>query len=363
MSTIRFRIVPPVGRPGEPVFVTGGHPTLGDWDPARALELRWEPPFHAGEVEVPQGTVLEYKLTRGHWETEAVDAFGHVPPNERHEVWMDHTLHHTVADWKDRFSGRLTRESVRSIALAGSRDLLVWLPPGYASDPARRFPLIVLHDGANVFDPVTSVIPGVDLAADELVTALSRERATGDAIVAGVCHPDGFTEEDASLRDFDLSPELGGEAYARFITGELVPYMDTHYRTLARPEARILGGVSLGGLNTFFTFLRHPGVFRGYVGLSAAFEDVQGAPPAHSGQLLALADHKALPAGVRMYFDFGTHGLDECYDGYFRDLGCLLRERGWTDGEEFTIRHIEGGGHDEISWRSRLGDALRFVAR
>lgn len=359
---IRFRIVPPVDRPGDGVVVTGNLPALGGWEPARGLCLRWEPPFHVGEVEAETGMHLEFKITRGSWETEAVDAHGNVPANEVHDVWMDHTIQMTVADWKDRYAGRLTRDQIRSRVLAGTRDLRIWLPPSYAGDSFRRYPVWIFHDGDNVFDPRTSAVSGVDLAADEWAALLAREGVVPEAIVAGVCHPEGFTEENDSARDFDLSPELGGAAYAQFVATELVAHLDGHYRTLARPEARLLGGASLGALNTVYTAIRHPGVFTRFVCLSTSFHDVSGMPPAHCRHLHALANEPALPSGVRMYFDYGSVGLDECFEPYHRDLGALFREKGWVDGREFEIRRVFGGRHDELSWRERLGDAVKFLA-
>jgi enterochelin esterase-like enzyme len=363
MSKIRFQILPPIAHREEPVFVTGSLPALGDWEPDRGLRLEWKPPYHTGEIEVETGVHFEYKIVRGSWEAEAVDAYGDVPSNLAHEVWLDATLHHTVADWKDRYLGRLTRETVSSRVLAGTRELMIWLPHSYVTDAQRRFPLIVLHDGANVFDPQTSPLSGVDWAADEWVNLLSHEGVMPEAIVVGVCHPEGFSDGNETLRDYDLSPELGGAAYAEFLIEELVPHMDAHYRTLAEAAARMLGGASLGGLISFYVAIHHPGIFGGFVCLSTAFEDVSESLPGAAGQLRALADLPALPAGERIYFDYGTQGLDECYDPYHRELGGLLREKGWHEGREFQIVRVEGGGHSELSWRTGFGEALRFLAQ
>lgn len=363
MSKIRFQIVPPIDRPGEPVTVTGSLPALGEWQPEQGLRLEWRPPFHVGEFEAETGAHFEYKLVRGSWEAEAVDAYGDVPANFSHEVWLDATLHHTVADWKDRYLGRLTRETVYSQSLAGARELLIWLPHSYGSEPQRRFPLVVLHDGANVFDPLTSPISGVDWAADEWVSLLSREGVMPEAVVVGVCHPEGFSDENETLRDYDLSPQLGGAAYAQFVADDLVRHMDARYRTLASPAARVLGGAALGGLMSFYIAMHHPGVFEKIACLSTAFEDIAQNPPDAAAQLHELARMPALPTKTRMYFDHGTLGLDECYEPYHRELGALLREKGWRDGHEFLIRRVEGGGHTELSWRERFGDALRFLTQ
>ena len=74
MSQIRFQIVPPIDRPESPIFITGSHPSLGEWKQDRALKLNWAPPFHVGEIESDTGHHFDYKITRGSWETEAVDA-------------------------------------------------------------------------------------------------------------------------------------------------------------------------------------------------------------------------------------------------------------------------------------------------
>ena len=203
----------------------------------------------------------------------------------------------------------------------------------------------------------------MDWAADEWIKTLSRRGVLPETIVVAVCHPEGFSDDNVSLRDFDLSPELSGAAYARFIAEELVPHMDAHYRTISKPASRILGGASLGALNCFHLALRHPGIFGGFLCLSTSFEDVSQSVPDRSALLLALAENSSLDPAARIYFDYGDQGLDECYEGYHKILGSLLREKGWKDGAEFLIQRIAGGSHAEISWRARLGDALAFLSR
>ena len=253
-----------------------------------------------------------------------MDAYGDVPANFSCEAWLDSTQHHTVADWKDRYRVRLTREQIHSRVLAGNRELLVWLPQSYGSESQRHFPV---------------------------------------AIVVAVCHPEGYSEENASLRDYDLSPQLGGAAYAQFLTTELLAHMDARYRTLAEPTARVLGGSSLGALISFYVAIHHPGIFGNFACLSTAFGDVSQSSPRDADQLKALAAAPALPAGVRMYFDYGTTGRDADYEPYHQELDRLLRDKAWRDDNEFRIVRVEDGSHDELSWRQRFGDVLRFLAR
>ncbi|MEO8205853.1 MAG: alpha/beta hydrolase-fold protein [Chthoniobacterales bacterium] len=363
MSRIRFQIIPPIFRPEEKIFISGNVEALGAWDSAKALALEYQPAFHSAEIAAPEGTHLEYKITCGSWETEAVDAYGCVASNFRHEASGNETIRHVVADWKDRFKGQLTSARVHSQILNGDRELLVWLPPGYTTKQKTRFPVIYLNDGDTVFNPQTSVFSGIDWAADEWVIKLRSEGVLPEAIVVAICHPKGFSPEGETLRNGDLSPQRRGAAYAEFLATELVPYIDTHYRTLANAGARTLGGANLGALNSLFTALHYPEIFSRIVCLSTSFEDVTQSLPAHSLQLQAMESAASLPAGVRVYFDYGTVGLDECYEPYHGDLGGILSEKGWKDGREFVIRKIQDGSHDELSWRARFGEALRFLAK
>lgn len=361
MARVRFEILPPIEHPEQSVCVCGNLRALGGWDAEHALRLEWNRGIHVGEIEVDAGVTLEYKLLReGDWEAEAVDAWGNVPPNLRRDLWFDATIHHTIADWKDRYTGRLAHDRVHSHALAGWRELLVWLPPSYSSDHARRFPVLYFNDGANVFDPETSPMTKVDLAADEWVRMLAAESAIPEAIIVAICHPEGFGEGMRSDRDIDLSLELGGVAYAHFLAEELVPAIDARYRTIARTEARLIGGASLGALNALFAAIEHSDVFGRGIGLSTAFGDLDMAPIEESPLFDAIASHVALREGAKFYLDYGTEGLDRGYGPAHYSLAELLRTKGWEDGREFHIVRVIGGSHDERSWRRRLGDALRF---
>jgi hypothetical protein len=77
--------------------------------------------------------------------------------------------------------------------------------------------------------------------------------------------------------------------------------------------------------------------------------------------LRELEGRHSLPEGIRIHFDHGTVGLDECYEPYHRDLGAILRAKGWKDDREFRVTRAQGDSHDPASWRKRLGPALRWL--
>ena len=132
---------------------------------------------------------------------------------------------------------------------------------------------------------------------------------------------------------------------------------------LENPSARWIVGTAHSGVTAIWALLNHPDLFGAAIGLSSSFEGIEGAPPLHSTILRNLEVRPALPEGVRLYADHGTIGLDECYEPYHRDLGAILRQKGWVDGKEFVTPRISRGSHDPASWQNRLGPALRWLAK
>jgi pimeloyl-ACP methyl ester carboxylesterase len=238
------------------------------------------------------------------------------------------------------------KATIWSDGLEREMGIRVWVPPGYAGGGERRFPVVVCLD-AEVF------VPCGGGGAPEWVGILGGEGVMPRAVVVGVERVGGGESE------FSLEG-IGGD-YARFVAEELVGWIDREYRTLAAPEARILAGAGLGALCALHIALTYPGSFRKTACLSTSFEDVSGSLPGDCGMLREIEDGGRLPEGGRIYFDYGTVALDECYEPYHAELGSLLRERGWRDGREFVIERVAGGSQTTGSWRERLGPALRWL--
>ncbi len=70
--------------------------------------------------------------------------------------------------------------------LAQDRDIVIYLPPGYDTNPSRRYPVLYMQDGQNLFDAATSFFPGAERHFDERAQALIAERAIRPLIIVGV---------------------------------------------------------------------------------------------------------------------------------------------------------------------------------
>ena len=77
----------------------------------------------------------------------------------------------------------ITVKDFHSSALAGKRTLVLYLPPGYRRDTRRRYPVLYLHDGQNVFDGRTSYVPGQYWRMKEAADSLLEQRRIEPPII------------------------------------------------------------------------------------------------------------------------------------------------------------------------------------
>jgi len=267
--TVAFVVESPSVPAGAKVCIVGNHPNLGSWNPASvALDPLTNGTWRRALTFEP-GARLEFKVSLGSWDTEALNDDGSTPPNRLLEVAEDATVTVRVARWKK--PGARPRSKVtgdvryhRNLEHPGllPRDVLVWLPPGYESEPETRYPVLYLHDGQQVFDPATSM-HGVDWQVDEAATDLIRKGRMRKIIVVAI--------NNTSDRWQEYSDTPKGTLYADFIIRTLKPMIDATYRTEAGPEATAVMGSSMGGRISFLLAWNHPDVFSMAACLSSAF--------------------------------------------------------------------------------------------
>jgi pimeloyl-ACP methyl ester carboxylesterase len=261
------------------------------------------------------------------------------------------------------------------------RQVTVWLPDGY-SGHGRRFPVIYMADGQNLFD-ASMAFGGESWAVAD---AMARRAARGApvAIVVGVWNtPLRFREYmpqklfgllDADLRG-RVAASHGGEplsdAYLRFLVKELKPFVDDHYRTLpGRSDTSIMGS-SMGGLISLYALAEYPRVYGQAACLSIHWpllriEAPAVVKPTDVGEVAAavrryLAHARLQPGRNRLYYDRGDQTLDAMYPPYTAAIDALLPGLGWHAGSDWISRAYPGADHSEASWRSRLEIPLDFL--
>src|SRR5438874_6869884 len=171
---------------------------------------------------------------------------------------------------KHTLSGNIKRHrKFPSEVLGNQRDVLVYLPPGYRRSLRRRYPVLYLQDGQNVFDAATS-FAGVEWGVDETAERLIRAKIIEPLIIVAV-------ENMGEDRVHEYTPTPGvieakgrrkkrsrglARLYGRFLMEELKPFIDRNYRTRRGPTFTGLGGSSLGGLVTLAIGILYPQKFR-----------------------------------------------------------------------------------------------------
>jgi predicted alpha/beta superfamily hydrolase len=237
--------------------------------------------------------------------------------------------------------------------LPDDRAVSVYLPPQYLESKERRFPVLYLQDGQNLFDGRTSYIAGKTWNANTTADRLTEAGEIEPVILVGIANT-GLRRmaEYTPTRDFKMG---GGEgrSYGRLLIEELKPWIDSAYRTLPEAKNTGLGGSSLGGLISLYVGFAHPEVFGKLAVMSPSlWWD-------HRSILNAI-EQQAKKPDLRIWLDMGTaEGLRHLRDADM--LERLLLQRGWRSGVDLVYVKAQGGVHDERAWSDRFGGVLRFL--
>ncbi len=249
------------------------------------------------------------------------------------------------------------------------RRIDVWLPPGYRADDNRRFPVLYMHDGQNLFDPATAYA-GEAWEIDAAIAQLADAGAIPPVIVVGIWNtplrwpeymipaPFNAAPNSAQLRA-TFAAERGrppiGDAYLRFIVEELKPFIDAHYRTRPDRAHTFVMGSSMGGLISLAALCTYPEVFGGAGCLSTHWIAAEGILVDYLPEMLPD------PGAHRLYFDHGTVTLDAQYPPYQARVDAMMRAAGYTEGKDWITRVFEGAEHSEPAWRERVHIPLTFL--
>lgn len=240
--------------------------------------------------------------------------------------------------------------------LGNKRHVWVYLPPGYETDRERRYPVLYIHDGQNVFDGSTSFIPNQEWRADEAAEALIRAKAVEPVIIvavsnAGAARADEYLPTRRTFRNH----EMGGKAddYGRFLTDELMPEIERSFRAKKGPGETGLCGSSFGGVVTMYLGLNRPDVFGK---LAVVSPSVWWDDRLLVKKVLALKDkHRQ-----RIWLDMGTdEGADSVADA--TRLKDALVQKGWQEGRDLLFYIDSGAKHNEAAWSGRMDAILLFL--
>jgi predicted alpha/beta superfamily hydrolase len=273
-------------------------------------------------------------------------------------------------------TGDLRLHRFTSKVFGNARDLRVLMPDGYDApeNRGRHYPVLYLADGQNLFDPATSVFGPSEWRVDETVRDLVTNHRIPPMIVVGVDN----TGRDARAHEYlpwpdtaaahgdpQYDPAPQGKRYPDFLIGEVMPYINAHYRTLAGPEHTGIGGSSYGALISTYVVMARPGVFGMLLAESPTFN-------VHGDEIITEAPSiRVWPR--RVYIGVGTNEdgtpgcrpAEQAHSAAFMVANAhrveqVLQHAG-LDSSRLRVVVAPCATHTHGAWAARLPAALTFL--
>ena len=258
----------------------------------------------------------------------------------------------------------------RPSAYVNSRHVDVWIPSNYDPNASQKYKVLYMHDGQNAFNPATSYA-GVDWGVDEALDQLIKEGKVPPTIVVAIWNtplrfpeympqvPKSFVESPdiIDLMTSQYGTPVISDNYLKFIVTELKPFIDANYNTSTKREDTFIMGSSMGGLISLYAISEYPEVFGG-AGCVSTHWPVWTFSDAYMGQ---VEENLPDPSNHKLYFDFGTVGLDAKYEPYQNDVDKMMERRGYDWQINWITRKFVGADHNEQSWNERVHIPLEFL--
>ena len=236
------------------------------------------------DLKLDKGS-YEYKITRGGWDKAECQKDGEAIANRNLKIDENSTIKLTIEEWADRFphapKKNTATKNVQIIdtaflipQLKRTRRVWIYLPDCYA-ECKKKFPVLYMHDGQNVFDDATSY--SGEWGVDEYLDSLGMD-AKECIVVAidngGIKRLNEYSPYDFSLSDLGGSIKSNkgeGDQYVDFLVKTLKPFIDKNYRTAKDKANTAIAGSSMGGLISLYAVLKYPKVFGAAGVFSPAF--------------------------------------------------------------------------------------------
>jgi len=246
-------------------------------------------------------------------------------------------------------SVRIMTDSFYMPQLNRYRRVWICLPHDYVKNTSKRFSVIYMHDGQNVFDAKTSYAG--EWGVDECLDTLERKTGKGFIVVA---LDNGSDKRISEYTAWKNSKYGGGEGvqYIDFMAKTLKPYIDKNYRTLTNKENTAMIGSSLGGLISVFAAVRFPNVYGKIGNFSPAYW-------INMDSLKTYIKATKQPLSFRLYTFAGkkesttitteVYGVEE-----------VLKQAGLKPSEIITTIYNDGE-HREWFWRREFPKAVEWL--
>lgn len=297
----------------------------------------------------------EYKITRGSWKEAECSSNGADRSNRELKVNGNETITISISGWKDNFAEKgpvhTASKNVQVIdtafympQLKRKRRIQIYLPDDYHRSK-KRYPVMYVHDGQNVFDAATSYAGewGIDEYMD--TTRVPK------CIIVSV--DNGGLKRMNEYCPFDFSPDPRnkgieaskgeGKEYVDFLAKTLKPFIDKRFRTRKESRYTNINGASMGGLISLYAILKYPGVF-GSAGVFSPSVWIC------RSELVQLIQSSGKNVKGRIYFYCGKQESDEMVS----DMLLAFQKMASVSKARMTTVIRDDGRHNEKTWQKEF---------
>jgi predicted alpha/beta superfamily hydrolase len=345
--SVQFRVkqLPSYHRPADTIYLVG---SFNRWNP-KDSSLRLQTVNGETSITIPmlRGT-YEYKFTRGGWDSGEAGAQGSGVENRRITICADTVVDITIAGWADHFPQRkMEHTATKNVHIVDTaffipqlnryRRVWIYLPESYNSS-RKKYPVMYMHDGQNVFDAATSGFG--EWGVDETLDTLGPQ--VGEMIVVAV--DNGGDKRLNEYSPYDMA-EYGrgeGNAYVDFLVNTLRPYINKHYRTKKCGKHTFVAGSSMGGLISFYAILKYPKLFGGAGVFSPAFWITP--------QLKNIDPKQAKKVKGKIYFFAGQQEGETMVPDMLNVLEQMMQH---SKAKMHSVIRA-AGRHNEATWRAEF---------
>lgn len=309
---------------------------------------------HTYMIELPRpsnGRSLEFKFTRGSFQTEAVSSHSRIPenniisPQDSNKEFV-----YNIAHWRDlpplEAKGDFQYLEVYSPELDKEKFISILLPPSYFKSRKKSFPVIYMHDGQNLFSPKRAVFSN-EWSIDEVLIKQYNKGKLPEAIIIGI-------DNDPKERSLEYNFYDKGKDYAAFIVNTLKPYIDKNLRTKKDRENTFLMGSSYGALISFTIQWEYPQVFKKAAGLSF---------PAHAKDFYIekfIQEYPLKSQDIYFYMDRGDYRIDAGYAPHTENFYQKLIDLEFPS-KNLKLEIVPYADHTELDWARRVSVPLNFL--
>ncbi len=352
--TINVTLIPDNTPVGDALYIAGN---FNSWDPSNSDHIL----INNGDgtytiTFTPAIGTLEYKFTRGSWNSVEGDAQGQEIANRTFSyTGSQQAADVSILSWKDLGSGTGTAaenvfildENFYIPQLNRTRRVWVYLPPDYDSSD-KSYPVLYMQDGQNLFDANTSY--SGEWEVDESLNDLFANGDEG-VIVIGIDNGGGSRIDEYSPW---IHTDYGGgegDEYINFIVETLKPYIDSSFRT--KPDRLNTGimGSSLGALISFYAAIEHQDVFSKAGIFSPSFW--------FSDEVYTHVETTGKNYDMKIYLLGGEQESADLIQD-MNNMVTTLHNAGFEDSEIEIVTHPDGQ-HSEWYWRREFPNGYLWL--